>query len=438
MKFSNFKFIFLFAFIFINVSNLHAQGDEQKKLEEKRKQLQDEIAKIKTYIESSSKKEKTLSTKVEELSQQIVVRESLIKKLDVQLAEVGSEIDKNNLLIKRNEEELNKLKKEYADMLYKSYKNKNSNSQLLFLMSSESFQQGYKRFQYLKQYASYRKKQGEAIAQKNKDLQALNQSLMYKKNHQEIVMQNKTKEQTDLQTQKNKQQELVKQYQKQKKDYQAQVTKKQSEEKKLNQQIESLIKAEIQKSIAKSKEAEKKKTNNSTTTSANKETTVKNTPKVTPAKVEKNEFVLAPEAKELAGQFASNKGKLPWPVEKGVVTVRFGKQPDPMDPKLIIESNGVRINTADNQSVRSVFDGTVLAIQKNPQNGILSVLVQHGNYITVYANLKSVSVSKGAKVKTKQSIGVVNTDVSTGKAVLKFQIWNNDQQMDPSLWIGGL
>lgn len=433
MKLTYIKIFFLLVFVFFNVGYLIAQQDEQQKLEERRKQLQIEISKIKAYIATTTKKETTLSVKVEELTQEILVRESLIKKIDNQLAKVETEIEKNNVLIKKNEDELNELKREYAKMIYKSYKNKNSNSQLLFLMSSKSFLQGYKRFQYLKQYAAYRKKQGEIIAEKNLELLALNKSLLYKKNFQEKVKQDKTKEQNDLFRQKNKQQELVKEYKKQKKEYVNQVTKKQNEEKKLNNQIENLIKAEIQKSMVKSNKVEKKKTSTANPTIETKA----NDNKETASKIERNEFVLAPEAKELAGQFANNKGALPWPVEKGVVTVRFGKQPDPMDHKLIIESNGVRITTAANQSVRSVFDGVVLAIQKNPQNGILSVLVQHGNYISVYANLKSVSISKGEKVKTKQIIGVVNTD-ATGKSVLKFQIWNNDQQMNPSLWVGGL
>jgi len=109
-----------------------------------------------------------------------------------------------------------------------------------------------------------------------------------------------------------------------------------------------------------------------------------------------------------------------------------------MDSKLTIESSGVRIATAENQKARAVFEGKVMAIQKNPQNGILSVLIQHGNYITVYANLKSVSVAKGDQVKIKQNIGTVHTDNVTGKTILKFQIWQDDQKLDPSGWIDGM
>jgi len=191
----------------------------------------------------------------------------------------------------------------------------------------------------------------------------------------------------------------------------------------LTNQIENFIKEAIKKSVAKS------------TTSKTTTPTLKTTPATT---TKKNEFVLAPEAKELAELFSSNKGNLPWPVEKGIVMVRFGKQPDPMDPKLFIESSGVRIATSENQKARAVFKGKVMAIQKNPQNGILSVLIQHGNYITVYANLKSVLVSKGEEVKIKQNIGTVQTDKVTGKTILKFQIWQNDVKMNPSLWIDGM
>ena len=407
--------VFLFFLITLVTHPLVAQNTEQKKLEEKRNVLKNEILKIKRYLETTSKKEAGLSSQVQDLNQKIQTRQKLINTMDNEIDNLTFDINRNAKKIKKFEGELTKLKEDYAQMIYRSYKNRSTDNQLLFLLSSESFYQGYLRFQYLKQYSQYRKKQGELIVEQSEKLKILNDSLAAKKQIQETLMADKVGEQGELEKEKQKQQELVKKYQKQKKEYQTQISKKQQEERQLTAQIENLIKSEIKKSIASS-------TKNSTgkTTSA------------------KNEFVLAPEAKELANQFSANKGKLPWPVEKGIVTVKFGKQPDPMDSKLFIESSGVRIATSSNQTARSIFDGTVMSIQKNPQNGILSVLIQHGNYISVYSNLNNVYVKKGEKVKTKQKLGTIHTDQVSGKTILKFQIWQNDQRLDPALWIDNL
>ncbi len=427
------KTFFLMLILGLNIFNstrFFAQETDQKKLEEKRKALKNDINKINTYIESATKKATSLSNQVEDLNSKIKVRENLIQTIDKEVDHISNDIQKNEVILKHQQADLDKIKREYADMVYKSYKNRSADNQLLFILSSDGFYQGYLRYQYLKQYADYQKKQGQIIIQKTEKLKRMNDSLKVKKNIKVELIEDKETEQKQMETEKNKNLALVKKYKKQKKEYQSQIQKKQQEEKQLTNQIENLIKAEILKSI------------NKKTTTTNKETTTTTTEETTTQKevatTKKNEFTLAPEAKELAEQFANNKGKLPWPVEKGVVTVRFGKQSDPMDTKLMLESSGVRIATAENQKARAIFEGVVLAIQKNPQSGILSVLIQHGNYITVYANLKSVSVAKGSKVKTKQSIGTVSTDTSTGKTILKFQIWNNDQKMDPALWIDGM
>lgn len=422
------KFLIFFAFVnFVFTVNVFAQQTDQKKLEEKRKSLKEEINKIKTYIDKTQKKEANLSTQVENLNHKIVVREKLITVMDSEVDNISQVIAKKNKEITLFQTDLNVVKKDYADMIYKTYKNKKSDNQLLFLLSSENFHQGYLRFQYLKQYSQYRKKQAEEIIVKSQKLKTLIDSLTLKKELKKDLLEDKMSEQVKMEKEKGKQEELVKKYKKQKKEYVAQIKIKQEEEKELTNQIENFIHEAIKKSAAKT-------TTKSTTTKTTTSTT-KTTPATT---AKKNEFVLAPEAKELAGLFSSNKGKLPWPVEKGFVTVRFGKQPDPMDPKLFIESSGVRIATSENQKARAIFEGKVMAIQKNPQNGILSVLIQHGNYITVYANLKSVLVSKGEEVKIKQNIGTVQTDKVTGKTILKFQIWQNDVKMDPSIWIDGM
>ena len=421
MRLKKIPFIFILLMCFAKTVVVFAQQPalDQKKLEEKRLELKEEIKKIKMFIDNTQKKEASLSTQVQDLTYKMQVRQKLINTIDKEADQITYQINKKTKEVNNFQKELADLKKDYANMIYKSYKNRNEDNQLLFLFSAESFYQGYLRFQYFKQYTQYRKKQADLIVDKTVLLNVLIDSLNVKKVRKEKLMDDKIVEQGIMEEEKSKQLELVKKYQKQKKEYIAQVNKKQAEEKQLTNQIENLI-----------REAIKKSSNNTSTTNKND-----NTSKST---ANKNEFVLAPEDKELAVQFSANQGNLPWPVEKGLVTVRFGKQPDPMDPKLTIESSGVRITTAENQKARSIFDGKVMAIQKNPQNGILSVLVQHGNYISVYSNLESISVNKGYEVKIKQNIGTIHTDKVTGKTILKFQIWKDDQKLDPSIWINGM
>lgn len=395
------RYILLFFLGAISFQNIYAQED-RKTLETKRETIKAEIRKIFTFLDKTKKKERSLSAQVQDLEQKMSARQALIETLQSEMNALEKELKKNQRELDLAEKELSALKADYADMVYKSYKHKIADNQLMFLLSSANFYQGYLRFQYLKQYTAYRKKQGKAIEQKAAALMVLNDSIKVKKILQENLVEDEKNEQAIMEKEKEQKEALMKQYRKEKKQYQKQIAVKQKEERELTAQIEKLITSAIKKS-----------------------TTTKNA----------KSFTLAPEAKQLAKDFESNKGKLPWPVDQGLVTVRFGTQPDPLEPKLKIESSGVRIATGENEKVKSIFDGKVFAIQKNPQNGVLSVLVQHGNYISVYANLKNVSVSKGDKVMTGDPLGTVFTDPVSGKSILKFQIWKDINKQNPAVWV---
>ena len=396
-----FKRYILYFIIFLGMIQVQAQND-RKTLENKRQALKKEIEDIRRFLDRTKKKELDLSMQVSVLDQKIFTRQALISNMKEEINQLNISLNKNKRELKLLETELKALKEDYAAMIYKSYKYKLNDNQLLFLLSSENFYQGYLRYQYLKQYTTYRKKQGEEIVDKTKILQEVNDSITAQKILKVNLMEDMNNEQSVMEQEKEKQQDLVKKYQKEKKSYQSQISTKQKEEQQLTAQIENLIKAAIKETT----------TNKSTKT-----------------------FELAPEAMALAKDFESNQGKLPWPVDRGVITVRFGTQPDPLDPKLKIESSGIRIATEENASVKTIFKGKVLAIQKNPQNGVLSVLIQHGNYISVYANLGHVVVSKGQNVDTEETIGVVYTNPVDGKSILKFQIWKNVDKQNPALWI---
>ncbi len=396
----NFQLLWIFSFLLLIATPTFAQKTSRKNLEAKRVSLKNEIRKIKSYLDNTKKKERSISNQVKDLNQKIETREELINTIADESIIISGEIEKNTKKIALLQKDLNELKEDYAELIYKSYKNKSEDNRLLFLLSSESFYQGYQRFQYMKQYAQYRKSQGDTIKNRAFKLRAMNDSLAVLKITKNNLIEEKKYEQEQIVGEKDKQESLVQKYRKQKRKFKNQIQKKQREERKLTQQIENLIKGAIKKSGTKSKS-----------------------------------FALTPAAKALAAKFTANKGKLPWPVTKGLVTVHFGRQPDPMKTGVKIESSGVRIATNEGALARAVFDGKVMAIQKNPQSGILSVLVQHGNYISVYANLENSSVSKGDVLKTKETLGTIHTDKISGKTILKFQIWKDVTKQNPASWI---
>ncbi len=400
--FQYYRFLVVLILVLFFAVPVEAQkNSEKKKLEAKRRKLKKEIKKIKNYLDKTKKKERSLSHQVKDLNQKIETRESLINTISDEIQAIGIEIIENTSKMDSLQKELSVLKKDYSELIYQSYKNRSEESRLMFILSSDNFYQGYQRFQYMKQYTQYRKNQGDSIKSKAFNLRVMNDSLAILKTQKQELVDEKKYEQEQIALEKDKQEKLVKKYRKQKQKYIGQIRKKQRDERKLTQQIEAAIRNAIKKSSGK----------------------------------KKGGFALTPEAKVLAGKFASNKGKLPWPVKKGLVTVRFGTHADPMDPSLKISSSGVRIATVEGAEVKAVFDGKVMAIQKNPQTGVLYVMIQHGNYISVYANLQKVYVSTGDRVKTKEVIGVIHTNKVTGKTVLKFQIWKEATTLNPADWV---
>lgn len=258
----------------------------------------------------------------------------------------------------------------------------------------------------MKQYTAFRKMQGEEIQVKTLELQALTDSLTIKKQQKDALLSIKKEEQSLIEKEKKEQQIVLNQVKKKESKYEKQLKEFFKEEARIDAQIDKIIREAIAASNTKS----------GATTST------------------EGTFALTAEAKELASQFVANKGKLPWPVEKGYVAMYYGKQPHPIVKTATVESNGVRITTNDGAKARAVFNGTVLAVQVMSGNK-KAVLIQHGNYITVYKNLENVTVSTGDKVVTKQEIGTIFTDRVTGKTVLGFVLSKNTTTEDPALWI---
>lgn len=405
-------FLFGFALLF-TVHTSFSQSKKQQELEEKRQALLEEIQKINSLLFKTKGEKKSVLAEVEDLNQRISTRENLIKVTNEQANVLTREINTNLNSIDHLKEELKVLKSDYAGMITKSYKSKSQQSRIMFLLSSENFLQAYKRVQYMKQYTKFRKKQGEEIKVKTEELQKLNTDLIrQKKDKQKLIAENKA-EKEKLDAEKKTQQALVATLKKEENKFVAQIRDKQKEANRLEKEIDALIKAAIA-------EANKKVSGNTASTK--------------PVTNNANTFTLTPEAQLLAKDFKNNKGKLIWPVEKGKVITPFGRMQHPQFPNVMQDHNGVEIITEPNAKARAVFNGEVMQVQQL-KGANKAVYIRHGDYITIYNNLATVSVKKGDKVTTKDVIGTVFTHPTTGKAILKFFVYQNTTKMNPADWV---
>ncbi len=411
---------FLLTIFLIGFTALGYGQTEQKKLEQRKAQILKEMKALQNLVQSESKKEKTVVSKISENSAKIKLSEKLINNTQKQTKLLTDDIYLNQLKINKLHRELKVLKEDYANMVVKAYKSRSEQSRIMFILSSENFLQAYKRMQYMKQYASFRKIQGDEIRSKMTQLEELNQTLGGQKKSKEKLLVESEQEKQKLQKDKEEQEKLVKAIQKDKKKYAADIKKMQSEAKEIDRKIDKIIKAAIA-------EANRKAAAKATTVAEKKEI-------VAAAKADPNKIVLTREGKITADGFKANKGRLPWPVKEGYVSVPYGDQPHPLDRKLTVHNSGVDITTNPGTAVRAVYSGEVGQVQLIEGSRNKIVYIQHGNYITVYYNLASASVSSGDKVTANQTIGTVATSPS-GKTVLKFCVMQNTTPLNPATWI---
>ena len=397
--------LILSVFLTLGQWNAQSQSQRQKQLEQRRAELQNEIRQITALLFAGKKEQKSVVSVVEDLNYKISIRKNLIRITNQQANFLTREINANQGEISARRDKLKILKEDYATMIVKSYKSRTKDNKLMFLLSAANFQQAYRRLQYIKQYVDYQKEQAALIKEETKQLQLLNKKLLVqKKEKQSLVDENKAAK-AILDKERNAQQALIASIKKELLKFSEQIKTKQKESEKIDLEIRKLIRAAIA--------ASNKKAGKST---------------------KRTIFALTPEQKKLAATFTANKGKLPWPVESGVVKLRYGTNPSPIDPTIKIKSNGVRIATNQGEAVRAIWEGNVQGIM-TPKNGNNAIMIRHGNYITVYKNLAKIYVSKGDKVTTKQVIGEVITNKASGESILSFGIYKDSSIQNPSLWI---
>ncbi len=410
--------ILLFA---LTTSFSWSQPGQQEKLQQRKAQILREIQEKEKLLHDVSSKEKTVTTQLALQTEKIHLKEKLISTTEKQTKLLNNDMYVNQININRLKKELTVLKEDYAEMIVKSYKSRSEQSRAMFLLSSANFLQAYKRAQYMKQYASYRKMQGEEIQQKSQELVGYNEKIgVQKTQKQQLIVENE-KEKMTLEKEKQVQQEIAKSIKKDKKQITAEIKKKQQETRNIDNQIEKLLRAAIAAA-------------NKKTASAVAKANPKTTKATTAATETSTKIILTSEGQLIANNFKANKGRLPWPVEKGFVSLAYGDQPHPVYKTLIVHNSGVEITTDQGANARAVFGGEIISVMVlSPVNK--AVIIQHGDYFTVYQNLSSVSVSKGDKVSIKENLGKIRTNGDTGKTVLKFTISQNTTYNNPAGWL---
>lgn len=417
MKIQNLIYTFLLLFI----TSISWSQQTQEQLEQKKAKLQEEIREKEMMLKEVRSKEKSAVKVLEIQKEKIGLKEKLITTTEKQTKLLSNNMYINQVQINKLKKELTILKEDYAKMIVKSYKSRSEQSRAMFLLSSESFAQAYKRMQYMKQYANYRKMQGEEISSKTDKLADYNAKLSGQKTEKQKLLAEQEKQKQDLEKEKQEQEKIANSLKKSKNQIAAEIKKKQKESKKIDAQIQKLIRDAIAEANRKAAAA-RAKANPKTTTAAETKA-IENSTKI----------VLTPEGQLISNNFKANKGRLPWPVEKGVITLGYGDQPHPVYKSLVIHNSGIEITTDSGSNARAVFGGEVTKVVViSPLNK--AVFIQHGDYFTVYQNLSSVSVSAGDKVTTKQILGKIRTNAE-GKTIIKFIISQNTTYNNPASWI---
>ena len=378
-----------------------AQAQSLSELQERRQSAAREIEMTNRLLNQVQQQEKASLNRLQLISNTINQRNKLISSLNSEIRLYQEFIQNNNLSVQMLSDDLEKMKTEYAKLIRMTYLGRTPSGQLFFLFSAESFNQAYRRLLYMRRYTAYRNNQAELMKtlqqllnEKAEDLEKLKstrqQLLDEARNETEKLAQEKSKQNREVQDLKRRQQDLKSKLQQQR-----------SVEQQLEREIQRIIEEEARKKRDAGEPA----------------------------------YALTPEQKLVGDSFAQNKLKLPWPVERGVITERFGIHRHPVLENVQVRNNGINIATETNAGVRAVFNGEVSRVF-GISGGNSAVIIRHGNYLTVYSNLKEVIVKKGDKVSVHQKIGTVYTDADDGnKSILKFQIWRENQKLNPEEWI---
>ena len=386
-------------------------------LEKEIKSLQKEIETANKLLKETSKNKEVTLNQVNLLDKKIQNRQKLINACNEQIRLLDQSINQGESNIKKLNGELGKLRGEYSKMVEFAYKNRSHYDQLEFLFASEDFNQAFQRMRYIQQFTDARKTKMDQISSAQKKVSEEVENNRKAREEQAALLAEEKAQQNALVKEKEELNTQVKQLKKQEGKIQQSIKDKQAQAKKFQKEIDKIIAEEIKKA---NERAAKEAKN------------AKNTKKSTSTKPDK--MALTPSEKALATSFSANKGKLPWPVERGVISSSYGKHTSSVSSKVTVTNNGIDIATAENAKARCVFEGVVVSVVK-PSASNIGVIIRHGDYFTVYSQLDAVFVNRGDKVKTKQEIGKIHTDRSEGKTELHFELRQGTDCLNPSIWL---
>ncbi|MFA8300031.1 MAG: murein hydrolase activator EnvC [Hyphomicrobiales bacterium] len=380
----------------------------KKSLQAQKKKIEAEIRYTNKLLKETNKNKKASLNHLYLLNKKISNRKKLIANINGQISELNTQIEQDKKKVEKLETELILLKQEYKKMIQAAWKNKDLWNKWMFILSANDFNQAYLRLRFFQQYSTFRKNQSKLIKNNTEAHTKELQKLIKSKEEKEELINSETKENNILLSEKNEKNKLVKELSKKEKSLAQQIKRKQQEAKKLQKKIAKIIAEEIRKEAEKAKKANAGK--------ANKD-----------QKLTQSEY-------QLGKSFVANKGKLPWPVEKGYISSKFGKQAHETLKRITIDNRGIDIVTSKGSEARAIFDGSVIQVITMP-NSYIAVLVKHGNYFTVYSKLEKSYVQTGDKVRKNQKLGRVFYNPVEGKTEMHFELWKEKSPQNPSPWI---
>jgi len=394
------------------------QADKEK-LQKTKRLLEDEIRYTTDLLEKTKASKQVSMEKLKILNQRIRSREALIATINRELSQIDMNIQVENVELDRMSKQLKALKSDYARMIYHAYRTMNGRNKLMFIFSAADFNQAWQRIKYYQQYSSYRRRQAERIENTTKVIDDQRKDLETKKQEKLTLFEAQQKEKVKLDLEKQEKAKTVRELSSKEKQLVATLRTKQQAAARLQYEIEKLIASEIRAS-----EDRMRKTDGSEKKPSGR---IVSGPAV---------YEMTPGEKELSSSFASNRGRLPWPCDRGFISGTFGEHPHPVLEKVKVKNNGIDITTEQNSQVKAVFNGKVSKVMSFPNlNNV--IIVRHGEYLTVYSNLDVVSVREGQEVTTRQAIGKVHTNAEEQKTELHFEIWKGKVIQNPENWLAG-
>jgi len=406
------KSFWSFLFVFVAACGLafaQQKTQQQRNLEKRKEEIAVEIAQMERLLQQQLRLKGSAIDQIQLLDNKRYALESLIELTANEVQLLQRQITESNDRIESLNHQIETIKQDYQKLIVNSYKRKVEKNKWLFLLAADSFKDARRRWNYLLQYASYRTTQAEKLVRKQEELQQATKTLEEQLEKKELRVEENRNQQQALIVDREKQEELIVKARKQESAYRRELSDRDKERKRIDKEIDRLIRAAIER--------------------ANRERL---------AKAKKSGrtdgFVLTPEAKALAKSFEGNKGRHIWPVDKGIKSIGYGTYADKLYPALKHFNNGVTIATESGSDARAIYDGEVMSVMISRQ-GIKGVYIRHGDYITMYYNLKDVSVKEGDKVISKQSLGTLHTDKVSGQTLLKFYLYKNTTRLNPEQWI---